>query len=114
VINKQPTLAQREKFIEDLERTFQAALEGGNFPAAVKAKELQAKKLGFFDNEATKKISLKDLNAQDLQSLLTEIESHAFKHVPNLKAIKKEIKDLQKALEERDRLEEIDKSSNQL
>src|SRR5690606_18773014 len=98
------TLAQREKFIEDLERTFQAALEGGNFPAAVKAKELQAKKLGFFDNEVTKKVSLKDLKAQDLRRLLTEIESHPFKHVQNLKDIKKEIKDLQKSLEERDQL----------
>jgi hypothetical protein len=45
--HKKPTPAQREKFIEDLEITFQAALEGKNFPAAVKAKELQAKELGF-------------------------------------------------------------------
>ncbi|HBN21935.1 MAG TPA: hypothetical protein DD412_01700 [Holosporales bacterium] len=104
--DKQPTLAQREKFIEDLELTFQAALEGKNLPAAVKAKELQAKELGFFGIEATKKLSLKDLKPQDLQDLLAEIESHPFKHVHNLDDIKKEIKEIQKVLEERDRLQE--------
>ncbi len=101
---KQPTLAQREKFIDDLELTFQAALAGKNFPAAVKAKELQAKELGFFDTESSKKPSLKNLTAQDIQSLLTEIESYPFKHVQNLEDIKKEIKEIQKALEEREHL----------
>ena len=101
---KQPTLAQREKFIEDLELTFQAALAGKNFPAAVKAKELQAKELGFFGADSSKKLSLKDLKPQDLKSLLAEIESHPFKHVHNLDDIKKEIKEMQKALEEREKL----------
>lgn len=103
---KQPILVQREKFLEDLELTFQAALAGKNFPAAVKAKELQAKKLGFLSAKAREKLSLKDLKPQDLQSLLAEIETHPFKHVHNLDDIKKEIKEVQKALEERDRLKE--------
>jgi len=102
--HKKPTPAQREKFIEDLEITFQAALEGKNFPAAVKAKELQAKELGFFGTEATKKIALKDLRSEDLERLLIEIEAYPFQHVKNLADIKKDILELQKALEEREKL----------
>lgn len=101
---KNPTPAQRKKFLEDLEMIFQAALEGKNFPAAVKAKELQAKELGFFSTEDLKKLSLKDLNNAALQRLLKEIEARPLKHVQDLEGVKKEICELKEALEARENL----------
>ena len=106
---KNPMPNQREKFLEDLEVTFQAALAGKNFPAAVKAKELQAKELGFFNMENRNKVSLKDLGIEGLQRLLKDVESHPFKHIQDLQDIKKEISDLKEALEERDNLKKKSK-----
>lgn len=109
--SKKQTLAQRQKFLEDLELIFQAALAGKNFPAAVKAKELQGKELGFFSGETVKKIALKDLGLEGIEGLLKEIEAHPFKYIQDLPGVKKEIIALKKALEERDELKKKEQSS---
>ena len=68
----------RQKFVEDLETLFCAALQKGNFAAALKAKELLGKEQGFLGKAHTKKPALTDLSSlsdEVLEHLITLCEA---------------------------------------
>lgn len=55
-----------KKFIEDLERIFEAAMKNGQYTTALTAKKLQQKALS-----QSKQISLADLDGEVLQSFIS-------------------------------------------
>ncbi|MBX9621679.1 MAG: hypothetical protein K2X28_06620 [Alphaproteobacteria bacterium] len=63
-----------ENIIEDLEHIYTLALEKGNLVVALKAKELLAKHINFFNVSIQKKLSLADLKDEDIQRLMDEIK----------------------------------------
>ncbi|MEB3701459.1 hypothetical protein Bealeia1_00521 [Candidatus Bealeia paramacronuclearis] len=71
----------REKLLEDLEETYIRATEKGNYSAALKAKELIGKEMGFFEGgkkgakiTSLKEMDLKTLSDQDLEQLISTLQ----------------------------------------
>lgn len=60
---------------QDLELIFQMAMEKGNLSVALKAKEVLAKRAGFFDKPGQGRINLDELSHEQLMDLLQQIES---------------------------------------
>ena len=54
-----------ENIVDDLERIYTLALEKGNLAVALKAKELLAKHINFFDLKPPQPVSLADLSDED-------------------------------------------------
>lgn len=44
----------RKRILKDLEKTFLGAVDGGNYLAAIRAKELQGRELGLFTDKKVK------------------------------------------------------------
>ena len=63
-----------ENMSEDLEHIYTLALEKGNLAVALKAKELLAKHINFFNAQSHKNLSLADLKDEDIQRLMGEIK----------------------------------------
>ncbi len=96
-MNKKMNSAQ---YLNDLENIFKKALNNKNFAAAVKAKELQAKE--WDKDPKNSSLSLKQFSAKDILCLLEELENEQF---PELDAVKKEIANLEEALEKQEQLQ---------
>ena len=69
----------QEKILNDLEFVYQQALEKENFAVALRAKELLAKHLHFFDPKPSKPLSLADLTDEDIERLIAEIKERLAK-----------------------------------
>lgn len=63
-----------ENIVDDLEHIYTLALEKGNLAVALKAKELLAKHINFFDLKPQKPLSLGDLSDEDIERLIGEIK----------------------------------------
>jgi len=63
-----------ENIVDDLERIYTLALEKGNLAVALKAKELLAKHINFFDLKPPQPVSLADLSDEDIERLIGEIK----------------------------------------
>jgi hypothetical protein len=63
-----------ENIVDDLERIYTLALEKGNLAVALKAKELLAKHINFFDLKPSQPLSLADLSDEDIERLIGEIK----------------------------------------
>ena len=87
----------RKKLINDLEAAFKGALAAENYSAAIKAKELLGKELGFFKGDAKAKLSLASLSNEDIENLLAEIEEHAAEYKDEINAINRAIAKLGKS-----------------
>lgn len=78
----------RHKILADLEQIFQEALTTGNYPAALKAKELQGKELGLFrDKKEALPLSLSALSTPELQALIEDLQKDA----PESRALPREV-----------------------
>ncbi len=63
-----------ENIVDDLERIYTLALEKGNLTVALKAKELLAKHINFFDLKPPQPVSLAELSDEDIERLIGEIK----------------------------------------
>lgn len=63
-----------ENIVDDLERIYTLALEKGNLAVALRAKELLAKYINFFDLKPPQPLSLADLSNEDIERLIGEIK----------------------------------------
>lgn len=63
-----------ENIVDDLECIYTLALEKGNLAVALKAKELLAKHINFFDLKPPQPVSLGDLSDEDIERLIAEIK----------------------------------------
>ncbi len=61
--------------LKDIEGVYSAAMEKGNFTAALRAKELLGRERGLFSTSKKKTFSLTDLSEEDLNRLIQEIEA---------------------------------------
>lgn len=69
---KRKYLTPKDKLIKDLEKAFSAALEAGNYTAAIKAKELISKEL---DKKPHAFEKIQDLSDAELTTLIDFLET---------------------------------------